>query len=65
MISQLSTLEMRGFCAVFLEKCDFFIIIIIITHLLGPGSASLVKEIATEQIGIVGSQSHIFFLSGI
>lgn len=61
MISLLSTLEMNVFVLCSYRNVIFFFI----AHLSGPGSASLIKEIATEQIGVVGKQSPVFLLSGI
>lgn len=60
MISLLSTLEMNVFVL-----CSYRNVIFFIAHLSGLGSASLIKEIATEQIGVVGKQSPVFLLSGI
>lgn len=60
-ISLLSTLEMNVFVLCSYRNVIFFFI----AHLSGLGSASLIKEIATEQIGVVGKQSPVFLLSGI
>lgn len=62
MISLLSTLEMNIFVLCSYRNAIFFVFI---AHLSGPGSAGLIKEIATEQIGVVGKQSPVFLLSGI